>query len=66
MGDLPPVPRQPNATAEGSSRLEGRFERPTSEVGMYGFHQIREKVEGHEILDKAVDPYGVECLGHIK
>jgi hypothetical protein len=33
---------------------------------LYGFHQVRGEVEGHELVGKAVDPYGVECLGHIK
>jgi hypothetical protein len=31
-----------------------------------GFHPIRGEFEGHELGGKTVDPYGVECLGHIK
>jgi hypothetical protein len=46
--------------------LEERFERPTLQVGLYGFHQVRREVERHELVGKAVDPYGVECLGHVK
>ena len=56
----------PHATARESSRLEGRFERPTSQVGLYGFHHVREKVQDHELVDKAVDPYGVKSPGHIE
>ena len=52
--------------ARGSSSLEGRFEHPISKVGLYGFHQVRGKAEGQELVAKAVDPYGVECLCHIK
>jgi hypothetical protein len=33
---------------------------------LYGFHQVRGKFEGHELVGKAVNPNGVECLGHIK
>jgi hypothetical protein len=33
---------------------------------LYGFHQVRGEVEGHEFVVKAVDPYGVESLSHIK
>jgi hypothetical protein len=46
--------------------LEGRFDRSASQVGLYGFHQVRREVESHELVVKAVDPFGVECLGHIK
>jgi hypothetical protein len=31
-----------------------------------GFNQIRGEIEGYELVSKAVDPYGVECHGHIK
>jgi hypothetical protein len=31
-----------------------------------GFHQVRGEIEGYELVSKAVDPYGVECHGHIK
>jgi hypothetical protein len=31
-----------------------------------GFHQVRGKCEGHDLVSKAVHPYGVECLGNIK
>jgi hypothetical protein len=31
-----------------------------------GFQQVRGEFEGHELVGKAVDLYGVECLGHIK
>jgi hypothetical protein len=33
---------------------------------LYGFHQIRRKVESHELVGKADDPYGVECLRRVK
>ena len=39
-------------------------ERLTSQVGLYCFHQIRREFDGHELVGKAVDPYGVEHLGH--
>jgi hypothetical protein len=33
---------------------------------LYGFHQVRREVEIQDLLGKAVDPNGVECLGHVK
>jgi hypothetical protein len=65
----PPVPRppaRPHVTVRGISRLEGRFESPTSQVGLNVFHQARGEFERHELVGKAVDPCCVECLGHIK
>jgi hypothetical protein len=46
--------------------LEGRVERPTSQVGLNGFHQVRGEFEVHELVGKALDSSCVECLAHIK
>jgi hypothetical protein len=56
----------PHVVVRRSSSLERRFERLTLQVGLNGFHQVRGEFEGTEPLGKAVDPYCVECLGHIK
>jgi len=41
-----PELRQPAGDDEWMWLLEGRFERPTTEVGRYGFEKVRGKIKG--------------------
>ena len=45
-----------HVTEVGCSRLVGRFE---------WFSPGTREVKSHELVGNAVNPYGVECLGHI-
>lgn len=62
-GDLFPLRQaSTHAKAREISRLEGCFERPTSQVEKNGFYQVRREAEGHEIVNKAFYTYVTNAL----
>jgi hypothetical protein len=57
---------RPYATTSGCVWLKGRFERPTIQVGKYGFHKARRKIKDCYFVEETVDPYSIEGLSHIE
>jgi len=46
--------------------LEGRFERPTTQVCKYGLDRVRGKTKDIESVEETVDPYSIRGLSHIE